>query len=502
MIGLDMFNVANNVAQRVLSQSNNISYAARGASRMNSIPDDRQADYLFRDFYMVIVIAYLTELAFRTTEGMLTIPKFTEAIGFNKLEKLYGKGAEAGLHGYFPQARNYKNIPEIIRPRVLGSLVKDKSNDLIPKLLRDLDIPKLRGKLADLEKKGASPKKIEAMRAQVAESELLAHHFRRFFDFKGYVTENLVKMGTVSPKEAEKFSELLGNFSSELDDSLREYQLIKGERSLKPGEGEALLAKYRAKARKALEKAAKKSGESVVNGAVEQQAQTAFETELRERGARVLGKTGLEEKAAELQEKYFQKGKVPAKIRTLLEEALSTSRTRTALKAIQKNSIWPKMAVSVLVSFLFYGLMGNNFDTKILQPWQDKLVKERGSSREVVPPFYKALLPGAATLGVLMSNKTAPFMRRMGYLGRFAVAGAAALGVYTTAALLGVKRALAKPPETPPVVLGDENPALAGVASGPQQVAQLGGLNYKPMGFQLFEMARQMNSGSGNPFGG
>ncbi|HEY9744866.1 MAG TPA: hypothetical protein V6C99_01470, partial [Oculatellaceae cyanobacterium] len=130
----------------------------------------------------------------------------------------------------------------------------------------------------------------------------------------------------------------------------------------------------------------------------------------------------------------------------LVEDGVNADRVFKALQHIQKNSTWPQMACSVLMTLLFYGLVANVFDVKVLQPWQERLVQKRGTSEAYVKPSYWATGFGLAALGFGMQNKwQLNAIRKLSYFNRFAVVGFGALAAYLASFLLLLKRELNKP---------------------------------------------------------
>ncbi len=340
-----------NVTQRILSQSNNISYGTRGVYRVKTVDDKRKADYLFRDFYMTFVTAYATELAFRMTDRLYTDPQITELLRLNKLA--------------------YKHMPDVMRSRFFGSLVRESTNSMVPEMLKKLDA---HGKLP--------PAKKEQVLA-------LAEHLQRQFHFKQYVHDTWVKQGQqLSTQEA---STVFGNLD-QVADSL------------------------------------KKAGKDLTYEGLEKAKLTLDEVTQAANGV-LGGKTTLSQKAREV-----------------LKEALENKAVLNELKRVQKNAIWPKMLMTMFLNFVTYGVAANYVDVHVIQPWQEKVVKERGHTRDVVKPSYWALIPGmTALVGTSALLKRLPNKKLSGYVTGFAISGLAGLATYTAAALLLIKHQLAKP---------------------------------------------------------
>lgn len=115
-----------------------------------------------------------------------------------------------------------------------------------------------------------------------------------------------------------------------------------------------------------------------------------------------------------------------------LAQSLKSKHMADAIGKIQKNSTWPKMAATVLLNLIFYGFLATNFDNRVLQPFQAKLAKERGSAQEIVTSGYLATIPAGLVLSQMFDKVSLPIIRRMGYFTRFAVVGGAALATFAS----------------------------------------------------------------------
>lgn len=132
-------------AQRVLAQSVNLSYAGRGAYRVHETEPDRKGDYWFRDFGMVMACTYMTELGFRGTERYYTMPLLTNALELHALRS-DGHGQkraipftnngvqQLGSTKLYPHALNYTDMPDALRQKMMGTLIRN-SSDLVPQVL-------------------------------------------------------------------------------------------------------------------------------------------------------------------------------------------------------------------------------------------------------------------------------------------------------------------------------------------------------------------------------
>lgn len=139
----------------------------------------------------------------------------------------------------------------------------------------------------------------------------------------------------------------------------------------------------------------------------------------------------------------------PSKQQELLKLAkmcIGSDFTREMVKRIQKSATWQNMLLATFMSFLFYGLMANLLEVKVVRPWQKRLVAERGTAAEVVAPCYMATIPWLLTVFVGLSDKAPRFLKKMSHLNRFlTVSGVAFTSFVATAGLL-IKRKLSGPP--------------------------------------------------------
>lgn len=144
-------------------------------------------------------------------------------------------------------------------------------------------------------------------------------------------------------------------------------------------------------------------------------------------------------------------------IKRLVYDAMDSKLTAEAIKKIQSSSTWPKTLLTVAFNFVFYGLAASKFDNKVLQPYEKKLVEERGTSQDIVNAGYLALIPGFAVLTQLF-DKLTPLnsIRRMDSLLRFSTVGGAALATFAGSTYLILQQLLKTPPKNPP-----KKPALA-----------------------------------------
>lgn len=190
------------------SQLNNVGYGLRGWMRVKgesvglpkAVPDDRKMDYWFRDFFMVFVTGYITELSYRLGEQLYTVPNFIRLLGLNSLKKTYsspGIHKPAFLSGdNLAQLRDARfEFPHLLRNRMLGSLVQTRSYSSIPDILERMVIP-------ELKRKKAPP-------GEILQAQLWAHHLRRRINPEQYIDKFLTVGGKITPEEARLLKEQL-----------------------------------------------------------------------------------------------------------------------------------------------------------------------------------------------------------------------------------------------------------------------------------------------------
>ena len=161
------------------------------------------------------------------------------------------------------------------------------------------------------------------------------------------------------------------------------------------------------------------------------------------------------------------------KIERLVRDSIDSKVTTELIGKIQKSSGWPKAFLTVAFNFVFYGLAASKFDNNVLQPYQKKLVAERGTSQDIVNAGYLALIPGFAMLTQLF-DKTTPLaaVRRLDSLSRFTVVGGAALVTFGAGTYFILQQLLKKPSKSAPLKPEPAEPfaaarPLASVASSP-----------------------------------
>lgn len=148
---------SNPLAQRALAQSGNAAYAGRGVYRVMETEPERKGDYWFRDFGMVMACTYMTEGGFRGVERFYTMPLLANALELHGLKSRNGNGQKRSIPTYqtlfdemgnktgqlqklysthlYPQAMNYSEMPDALRQKMMGTLVRN-SSDVVGQVLQ------------------------------------------------------------------------------------------------------------------------------------------------------------------------------------------------------------------------------------------------------------------------------------------------------------------------------------------------------------------------------
>lgn len=148
---------SNPLAQRALAQSGNAAYAGRGVYRVMETEPERKGDYWFRDFGMVGACTYMTEAGFRAVERFYTMPLLTNALELHGLNSRNGNGQKRAIPTYqtvldkqgneigqlqklysthlYSQAMNYSEMPDALRQKMMGTLVRN-SSDVVGQVLQ------------------------------------------------------------------------------------------------------------------------------------------------------------------------------------------------------------------------------------------------------------------------------------------------------------------------------------------------------------------------------
>jgi hypothetical protein len=467
-------------SQRILSQSSNIGYQVRGIYRTEVTPEDRKADYNFRDYQVTLLTNCLSELGFRAVQTIYASPRMTEALGLNRLSEIYGSK--------YPdvEIKNYKKLPEIVRARMMGTLVKKGSIHKVPVLLEKLE--------ADLlaQDHGLS-------QAEQAQLRILLEHLHKNLNFKDYLNSLTKANGRfVTPETRLSEAEVQfilaqrqrimdlhgGSLLSQVQDAIKAdpakrtdaiTRLRQSVQSLHAttaalGTQEDLAALERLNLEKTLDGVLQLPSQKQGKKALEQ-----LKTDLKKHFDGIA--QNQDSHVARLAETIDWAKELPGeaskaareKLLTLIHEGVTADKVLGKLRHIQMNCTWPQMAGSVLLTFIFYGTAANFFDVKVLQPWQKKLVEERGTSQAYVKPSYLATIPALATLALGLQNKfQLNAIRRLSYFNRFAVTMVAMIAAYVGSFLPLLQRELKKTAPQKPAASLQTGPTLPSAALTPR----------------------------------
>jgi hypothetical protein len=223
--------------------------------------------------------------------------------------------------------------------------------------------------------------------------------------------------------------------------------------------------------------------------------------ELFNNGITTYNKSVLDEKLAKMSSQHLGQHSLEQREKLLghIRMCVDSKFTQEMVKRIQKTATWQNMFLATFMSFIFYGLMANLFEVKVVRPWQKRLVEQRGSSKEVVAPCYLATIPWLLTVFVGLGNKAPRFLQKMSHLNRFLTVSGVAFGSYLITAALLIKKKLSSPP---PSQVSKERQAatsfqgqggstnkssLPSYATSPQQTSATGN-NHASFGFNAFSM--------------
>ena len=455
MSGPLLMTLGSQVVQRLYTQTSNLSWMARSAYRTNTtVPADRHADYIFRDFDMVLLGAYGIELGLRAVDRLYTAPLMTEALQLHQLEQLYPKDHPLG--GY-----PHQNIPlvtkvEALHERLHGGLLGGKSHHLIPSLLE---------------------RDFKAKRQWTPQNEGLTLHLKRLLDFPAYL-QHLGRSGAINVEE-----------QARLNDSFTATRWIQQAKvepdSLAGLELETLQTGNRRLTETEQIVLHKLLGQSGVNDSAlktslsEANWQGALNHLEQAEAKRAVNPASLLKPLKDSLHVLHQQRTSPglslaqaaeqallagerAQIKGLLHEGLASVAKLGQLNTIQKTTFWPPLILNTLSVFAMYGVAGNLFDVKVIQPWQKKLTAQGIPTNVVNAPHYWSLIPGGLTYLVAR-----PALKKLGvgYIPRFAIAGGLGLAAFGASffTLLQQKlkpfKAAAQPSLAQPVAVKPQPPA-------------------------------------------
>lgn len=624
----------NQATQKVLSQTNNVSYWVRGEYRVWDTQDSRKGDYYFRDVSMVMACAYMTEMGFRAVEKWYTAPLITKAFELNKLSQQKHAITQAPL---YQNARNYPGLPNVVRERLMGSLIGKSSSNLVPSLMKELELrqaSKLEGIADDVKTLLSSPttqadsiinkylnehglmaqhdsirsisrlenqaRRTDAIRKLITQHPslnekavenavkledarqmgVLMDHLHRNLNFKEYMQghylnsqsklsgavgdvltsfsdrlSDLQQKGRrelpdllhdlrklpatkrqdafnkkiipyrnllyykdgiqlVQPEHIRKFEQLVGQMrgalNSESKNSLQKpiqeleefYQALEAPEvqnhtlnQLWSHSATDLKKQIASKIEGAIDDVRKLSPDQARHTALDKKFQdlkfdsqhpefqqkldtlldkikTILPNEANHPVDRHSIKAALQEFTAELPDeaekllKPFVKASQPEEFKRMIVDGMKSKTMLDLVSKIQKNGTWPKMAATVILNLIFYGWAASNFDNKILQPYQQKLVAERGTAQDIVTAGHLGMIPGGLVLTQLIDKYSLPMLRKMSHFNRFALVGGAALATFAGSSYLALQQLVklppnpAKVPPKPPAAPNTSSPAI------------------------------------------
>jgi hypothetical protein len=314
-----------NLAQHTLSQSVNISYLIRNATRMKTVPDDRQGDYSFRDLFLTAVNTATNEWAMRTTEAVYSAPNYVRLLGFHNFANEY-KG--------IPGAQNYKLLPRPLESRMLGLLASEKSFYQIGNLLSNYETRK---------HKAGSP--------EYNELKLLGEHCERRFDPRNYFNA-YYKLDSNTQKSAQKADAIQAVLDSAKAEEIKHFAVD-----------------HLGQTPQTSSKEAKQIFEKLVSQN-EKKLKDAFGSNWRQQ---VMS--------------HISHGKEWDKsVPELIRDGLTSKFVQQGVSHARKSGSILKLAAAVLSNTIVYALVGNWIDFNVVQPWQEKFVKQRGTTKELVSP--------------------------------------------------------------------------------------------------------------------
>ncbi|MEB3287856.1 MAG: hypothetical protein VKJ04_10170 [Vampirovibrionales bacterium] len=373
----------NNLAMNVFQNGAALNLIIRAVARMDTIPEDRQADYTFRDIYLGLLNTIMGVWTFRLMESLYMVPRMVEALGLHSLGDEYKDVAGA---------KNYKTLPRALEHRMLGYLVNEKSFYAIADILRNRDL-----------------KKLAPGSKEYNELLVLAEQMQRRLDQTGYLKHYY----GFNHEQAQAFQEAIGKIEKS---DMEKFKVDRaGLTPKKTAETEKILASAIEKSREALEKA--------FGGKATSSASTSslWQDKIFAHTQRVANKTGRE----------------------LLHDMATSRAVQNAVHYSRKSGSWASMIGGLALNFLYFGLWGTWFDFNVLQPWQKILAEKRGTTREVVAPQVWSLIPaGLTATGLYFATKKIP-----GYATRFMATFGTAFVVYTVSVLTLIKHKLSKPPK-------------------------------------------------------
>ena len=119
------------ISSLILTEITQVSYLIRNVARISgehlglpqSIPDERKADYLYRDYFFVPIIYATSQVGGRLAESRYVMPTQIKLLEFNRLSKIYtADNIHTPKLPAFFQIKNYeREMPSYIRDYLLGT---------------------------------------------------------------------------------------------------------------------------------------------------------------------------------------------------------------------------------------------------------------------------------------------------------------------------------------------------------------------------------------------
>jgi len=103
-----------------------------------------------------------------------------------------------------------------------------------------------------------------------------------------------------------------------------------------------------------------------------------------------------------------------------------------------------------LSTLFFYGTIANVADVRLIQPFEKKLMRERGTTRDYVRASYQATLPGLGLIALGLQNRWQfKAIQKLSYFNRFLTLLLGGVAVYAATFTGLLKHSLKQPPQPP-----------------------------------------------------
>ena len=439
------------ISSQILTEITQVSYLIRNVARISgehlglpqSIPDERKADYLYRDYFFVPIIYATSQVGGRLAESRYVMPTQIKLLEFNRLSKIYtADNIHTPKLPAFFQIKNYeREMPSYIRDYLLGTTVngQGRSYQITPELLHTKVIPEMMQR--------CSPNEIH-------EARLLAHHIQRIFNPTDYINRFLLKENRITIKEASTLRE----FNNLIEKAYSAF--ITASETKKYEQLQKFLAPHIRSENFQKNTWLKQWFNPEVN-----KIETKLAGPTMKQFLKVIHRAGFKNGFAWLKKQTsirpdnfmldlhhhllnpLMNSAMPrnTKMTDLLKDLVHNKiRATQALTAFESSATWCKIAISLALSTIAYGIIGSYFDVKYVQPMQDLVVKLRGDSTELQAPTYIGTVVGG--IAAYFAHK-APFVKRTGHLPSFLITLAAIEAGQIGTVYAMFKRILARPPQ-------------------------------------------------------